>query len=105
MTIIQPNKTSYKANFWVLILTLTSVSATVWIIFLYNQLVDFRHEVRTQETNLSQAEVMNAEFKNNLYTIIDAKNLESSNNNESLILDKNPEYVKTINDNQLTINN
>ena len=94
MTIIQPNKTSYKSNFLILTLIFVSISVAVWGVFLYNQLVNLRHEVKSQEIALGQAEVANAELKNNLYNIIDAKNLESSIKNQSLILDENPNYVK-----------
>ena len=94
MTIIQPNKTSYKSNFLILTLMFVSISVAVWGVFLYNQLVNLRHEVKSQEASLGQAEVANAELKNNLYNIIDAKNLESSIKNQSLILDENPNYVK-----------
>jgi hypothetical protein len=94
MTIIQPNRTNHKANFLISLLILTSISIAVWGVFLYNQLVNLRHEVKSQETALSQAEVANAELKNNLYSIIDAKNLKSSVDSQSLILDKNPEYLK-----------
>lgn len=95
MTIIQPYKTSYKSNFLILTLMFVSISVAVWGVFLYNQLVNLRHEVKKQETNLFRAEVMNAELKNNLYSIIDAKNLKSSTDSQSLILDKNPEYIKS----------
>ncbi len=101
MTIIQPNKTAYKSNFLILILMFVSISMAVWGVFLYNQLVNLRHDVKNQETNISRAEVMNAELKNNLYSIIDAKNLKSSVDSQSLILDKNPEYIKSA---KLTLN-
>lgn len=94
MTIIQPNKNNYKTSFLISVLLITSISTALWGVFLYNQLVNVRHEIKRQENNLRQAEVMNAELKNNLYSIIDAKNLKSSTDSQSLILDKNPEYVK-----------
>ncbi len=102
MTIIQPHKNNYKANFLVLLLIMTCVSLTTWGVFLYNQLVSLRHEVKSQGANLSQTEVENAELKNNLYHAIDKGNLESLINSQSLILDKNPEYVKT---GQLVVSN
>ncbi len=94
MTIIQPDKTSHLSSFLISILLIGSISAILWVVFLYNQLVDVRHEVKRQEENLQQAEVNNAELKNNLYSIIDAKNLKTSTDAQSLILDKNPEYIK-----------
>ena len=102
MTIIQPHKNDYKVNFSILVLVMSAVSLTAWGVFLYNQLVNLRHEVKRQETSLSQTEVANAELKNNLYNAIDANNLKSLANSQSLILDKNPEYVKT---GQLVANN
>ncbi len=94
MTIIQLNKNNHKKNFLISILMMVSIVAAVWGVFLYNQLVSFRHEVKKQENNIRQAEVQNAELKNNLYGIIDVKNLKSSTDSQSLILDKDPEYVK-----------
>ncbi|MDP1538724.1 MAG: hypothetical protein Q8M00_01705 [bacterium] len=101
MTIIQPNKNNYKTSFLIPVLLITSISAALWGVFLYNQLVNVRHEIKRQENNLRQAEVTNAELKNNLYSIIDAKNLKSSTDSQSLILDKNPEYLKAA---KLTLN-
>jgi hypothetical protein len=88
-------------------LTVISVIAAVWGMFLYNQLVSLRHEVKKQETNLERAEVSNAELKNNLYGILNEKKFEPLINQQSLILDKNPEYVKTADKKQqgLTSNN
>ena len=94
MTIIQPNKNNYKSNFLISMLILVVVISALWGVFLYNQLVNLRHEIKRQEASLRQAEVTNAELKNNLYRIIDTENLKSSVNSQSLILDKNPEYVK-----------
>jgi cell division protein FtsB len=107
MTIIQPNKNNHKINFLISILTVISVIAAVWGVFLYNQLVSLRHEVKKQETNLERAEVSNAELKNNLYSILNEKKFEPLINQQSLILDKNPEYVKTTGKKQqgLTSNN
>jgi len=94
MTIIQPNKNNYKSNFIISVLILVLISVALWGMFLYNQLVDLRHEIKKQKISLDEAEVTNAELKNKLYSIIDVENLKSSIDSQSLILDKNPEYVK-----------
>ena len=80
---------------------MVSVVMAVWGIFIYNQLVSLRHEVKKQENNIQQAEVQNAELKNNLYSILNEKNIESLINQQSLILEKNPNYIKTA---KLTLN-
>ena len=101
MTIIQLNKNNHNKNFLILILMMVSVVMAVWGIFIYNQLVSLRHEVKKQENNIQQAEVQNAELKNNLYSILNEKNIESLINQQSLILEKNPNYIKTA---KLTLN-
>lgn len=102
MTIIQPHKTAFKANFLIFMLMMSAIAAALWGIFLYNRMVDLRHEIKKREGDFSRAEVINAELKNNLYSIIDAENLELLKNSQSLILDKNPVYVKLAN--KLTMN-
>jgi hypothetical protein len=96
MTIIQPYKNTYKANFLILILVFSLISMTIWGVFLYNQLVNVRHEIKTQGANISRAEVASAELKNALYNVVEAKNLKASLDNQALVLDKNPEYVKSL---------
>ena len=95
MTIIQLNKNNHKKNFLVSILMMVSIVMAVGGIFIYNQLVSLRHEVKKQENNIQQAEVQNAELKNNLYSVLNEKNIESLINQQSLILEKNPNYLKT----------
>ena len=94
MTIIQPNKNSKKINLFIFGLTMTTVVVAFWGVFIYNQLINLRHELVNQENNLQKAEVMNAELKNNLYQLTDTKNLETSANQNSLVLEKNPQYLK-----------
>ncbi|MBI4993947.1 hypothetical protein HZC33_03295 [Candidatus Wolfebacteria bacterium] len=74
---------------------IASVSLAVWGVFLYNQTVNLRYEIADYEKAIQQAEVSNAELKNNLYQIIDSKNFEAFSGSSGLVLDKNPEFVKT----------
>lgn len=104
MTIIQPHKNSGKSKILTLFLLLGVFAAAGQSILFYNQLVDLRHEVKQAQQDLSQAEVTNAELKNNLYGLTDNKNLQSLLNGQSLILDNNPQYVKMTNSQQVTTN-
>lgn len=105
MTIIQPNKNSFKIDFFISILMLIFLAAAVWGVYLYNQTVNFRHETDTITKILKQSEVENAELKNALYSIIDLKNSELLAISEPLVLESNPEYVKTTHSQQPTTNN
>ena len=70
-----------------------AVSAVVGIL-LYNQMVNLRHEIVSQENNLQKAEVLGAELKNNLYAAVDTKNLQRLAVQNGLVVDKAPRYVK-----------
>lgn len=105
MTIIQPNKNKFKIEFFISVLMLIFIASAAWGVFLYNQTVNFRHETENIGKILKQSEVENAELKNVLYSMIDLKNSESLVISESLVLEKNPEYIKAANSEQLTTNN
>lgn len=94
MTIIQPNKNHYKFNLLISCFVIAIVMSAVWGVFLYNESVNLRHETERQEINLHQIEVGNAELKNKFYSIIDVENLEAIAGQTSLILEKNPRYIK-----------
>ncbi|MBI5079303.1 hypothetical protein HZB06_01335 [Candidatus Wolfebacteria bacterium] len=94
MTIIQPNRNNYKFNLLISSFVIAIVMSAVWGVFIYNGSVNLRHETERHEIDIRQIEVENAELKNKFYSIIDAKNLEAIAGQTSLILDKNPQYVK-----------
>lgn len=93
MTIIQLNKNDSRIKLTAFSLMAALTVATVWGIFLYNNLVNLRHEADQREKIFRAAEVNNAELKNDLYRLIDAQNLEILIKDQSFILDKNPQYV------------
>ena len=71
------------------------VIAGIWSIFIYNQLVNTRHEISRQNNLLNQAEVTNAELAKDFYITTSIQNLESFVNSQSvLVLDKQPTYIK-----------
>lgn len=95
MTIVQLHNSSSKLNVLMfLLMSILAVSAVVGIL-LYNQLVNLRHEITSQENSLQKAEVGSAELKNNLYTMVDLTKLEKLAAEKALVVDKNPQYVKT----------
>ena len=61
--------------------------------FVYNQLVSFRHDMRSEQASLGQREVENADLKNELYRTMDPKGPALLAENQSLVVDQNPEYI------------
>lgn len=94
MTIIQPHKNNGKTGVLIPFLVIGCVSAAVWSIFLYNQVVELRHELSNNADNLHKTEIGNAELKDNLYKLTDESYFSSSTKIQSLTLEKNPQYVK-----------
>src|SRR3989344_6741160 len=94
MTIVQLHNSNSKLNVLMfLLMGILAVSAVVGIL-LYNQMVNLRHEIVSQENNLQKAEVLGAELKNNLYAAVDTKNLQRLAVQNGLVVDKAPRYVK-----------
>ncbi|HDH31630.1 MAG TPA: hypothetical protein ENH26_02555 [Candidatus Wolfebacteria bacterium] len=94
MTIIQPNKNNNKTNLIISASVVILVVSAVWSIFIYNRVVNLRHENQRQEVLFRQVEVANAELKNNFYGMTDADGFESALDSQRLILEKNPKYLK-----------
>ena len=86
-------------------LTMALVITVAIGVSFYNQLINLRHEIASQETNLQKVEVTNAELKNNLYRLTDNENLQTLATDKNLVLEKNPKYVKINDSNKLTSNN
>jgi len=105
MTIIQPNKESGKINLATYLLITISVISAGWGVFVYNKLVNLRHEIEDQNISLRNSEVLNAELKNNIYNIVDANSLETFAQERALVLDNNPTYIRLNQNKQLTRSN
>ncbi len=94
MTIIKPNKNNNKINLFISISVVILIALAAGGVFLYNQVVYLRHEFQRSEISFRQMEVVNAELKNRFYSMADSAIFESAINNQALVLEKNPKYIK-----------
>lgn len=67
----------------------------IYVISLYGDIVDLRHNIRDQEAYVQQLHAENGESQQQLYAILDAKNLEDKAKELGLILDTHPRYLET----------
>lgn len=95
MTIIQPNRENSIFGILTLFVTVGVIGVSLWGIMLYNEVVSARHDFEKQETAFRTIEVENGELKNTVYTMSDQKNIERIANARTLILEKNPQYIKS----------
>ncbi len=94
MTIVQPNQTKLTAMNIMLVVMIATLAATaIFGMFLYNQLVNFRHDISTAKDAVSKAEVQNAEFKNEIYEMTNIGNPIAFAEAHAMVLDRNPRYL------------
>ena len=93
MTIIEPYKNKYYANEFLYIAFLILVLAIFNIRF-YNFNVNLKYKISLQEKSVQKLEVANADFRNQLYQILDSRNLSSIIEKQNLVSDKNPDYLE-----------
>jgi len=92
MTIIKPSQYQTYIRFFILVFVVVLLGGIIYI-FEYNALVDARFQLKTLKQDIVALQVANADFKNNLYTVIDPAHLESLAYDRSLVLERNPEYL------------
>lgn len=97
MTIVQPNQTKLTAmNILMFVMIATLVMTAILGMFLYNQLVNFRHDISTAKNAVSKAEVQNAEFKNEIYEMTNIGNPVAFAEAHTMVLDTNPRYLHSV---------
>lgn len=92
MTIINPSKRGNNFIFIVFLFGIFLFSG-IFYIYQYNRLVDMRHRIASLENSLIKAEVVNTDFKNKLYQIVDPLKLKEAAAGSGLVLDSRPDYL------------
>ena len=93
MTIIQPNKSSYKTNFLMILVIGFIILEAILGIFAYSKSVRLGYLINQEQKDIQQLEVENAEFKNHLYAVLDFQNVEKIAAELGLIKEKRPDYL------------
>ena len=94
MTILQEKKSDKKFKMFVIALVAAISTGAIVEVFLYNQIVNLRHDVSKAKAAVQNAEITNAELKTNLYESTDQSRMQSIIDSGALVLEKNPEYLK-----------
>ena len=94
MTIFSPNQSKFRINlkfvWWAFIL----VCLALLSIQLQNSNVTLRHSVSILESKVQELQVASADYKNELYKVLDSKNLQMVAQKLSLIKDAQPLYLE-----------
>lgn len=92
-TIIKPNQHLLKINWLLLLMIGGLLTIVVQGIFSYNQIVNLQHALNGQAKFFDQAKLVNIDFKNQLYQLVDPKNLINLANQLGLVKVNKPEFL------------
>lgn len=93
MTIIEPNKNYFLQSSLMYFAGIMLVLMAAGIYF-YNLNVSLKYSVNMQEKAIRQLETANADMRNEMFRILDLRNLTAVIKDRNLIQDKNPDYLE-----------
>lgn len=93
MTIIEPNKNNLFQGAFSYFIGLLLFLAVLSIYF-YNLNVSLKFSLNAQEKQIQQLEALNADMRNEMYRILDVRNLSALIQKQNLVQDKNPDYLE-----------
>lgn len=94
MTIIEPNKHKLNLAPSFIFLGIILAFSVIFIINLYSRGVDLRHNLISKNKQLEELRVLNADYKNRLYQVLNSQNISSITKERNLIPEKNPRYLE-----------
>ncbi len=94
MTIIEPQKNKRRINVFFMSSISMSLGAVLVSVFTYNSTINLARSSHDAELKHKSALTANAELKNKLYSLLDAKNLRKLAELEGLKRVSNPEYFE-----------
>lgn len=102
MTTIEFGKqNNSNISFVSIALSIFIITSFIWGIFIYNNLINLRHNLSKNKEMIVKAQVQNAELKEQLYKLTDDIKQGDFLSSSGLTLEKSPIYVVS---NKLSIN-
>lgn len=93
MTIIEPNKNSFKSKIATYLLIGFVLVEAALSIFAYNQSVQLNHSLKENHKIIEAARADNADLKNQLYLALDIENSDVLAGKFGLVKERKPEYL------------
>ena len=91
MTFIQPNKNKSALNKILILLGIFTVLSSIWLVMLYNKVVNLNHGLSQMKSEFSDIQSQNLDFKSKIFDLINSSDPSSLG---GLVQEKNPEYVE-----------
>lgn len=93
MTFIKPPKIGL-INKILIVLAIPLVAGAIWLIFVYNQVVNLNHEISSLKKEIESSQATTAELKEKVFGFYSSENVERAVIQLNLVQEKNPEYFK-----------
>jgi len=93
MTLIQPNKNNNYINRFLILFVVCFFIQAIWLVILYNQLVNLDYNAAKVKTEFQKIQARNAELKNKSFTLLDSINVHDFARERNLIQEKRPLYI------------
>lgn len=93
MTIIEPNKNSFRSRLPLYLAVGLVVIEAVLSIFAYNRNVGINHAIKQSIENIEILRADNADLKNQLYLVLDLENADFLAAKLGLVKERKPEYL------------
>lgn len=92
MTFVKPhskNRSQYILFFFALLI----LTSGIFLIFEYNELVGMRHNIRSMQKEIIHLESQNVDLKNDLYALVDPRELEKVALEMGFVLERRPGFL------------
>ena len=83
-----------KLNLLIIIVGLALLVVSLSNVFIYNKIVILQHRLKSNEKDLRELRVANVNLKNQLYKLLDIKNINQLSQKEGLIKVQKPQYLE-----------
>lgn len=93
MTIIEPNKNHFLQS-TLMYLAGAMLVLVITGIYFYNLNVSLKYDISMQEKEINRLESANADMRNEMYRVLDVRNLGAVIQQRNLVQDKNPDYME-----------
>src|SRR3989344_610972 len=94
MTIIQTDRTGAKLNLIFITLMAAVVVAAVTLVFLYNRLMNLKHEAAAARQEIEVTELRTAEMQEKLFALLNKDSVAELATNRALVQERNPKYLQ-----------
>lgn len=73
-------------------LGISIVLGSFWLVVIYNNIVDLRHDISSAKADFDALQAQNSELRSRVFALLDVSDLKESS--LGLVQDKNPEYLE-----------